>query len=434
MRHRSKRRIVGLMLTLLLGSAVANAATRSVLLRSGFERPLYVTHAGDTRLFIVEQTGRVLSLDLANVALGTSVFLDIRALVSSTGERGLLSIAFHPDYSLNGFFYVNYTNLAGNTVVARYTVSTNPNQANPSSGVTLLTIPQPFANHNGGQLQIGPGDGYLYVGMGDGGSAGDPQCNAQTTAGGNLLGKMLRLDIRQNQSTPPYYGIPADNPYASTTDGVADEILSIGLRNPWRFSFDRATGDLYIADVGQNSWEEIHYSPAGTFRGLNYGWNVMEGSHCFTGGSCGPGTPVCNAPGLTLPVFEYSHTDGCSITGGYVYRGSRAPELTGSYVFTDYCTPQIQTLRRVGSSWQRQIVTTVSGNPRSFGESADGGLYVTSGDSVYELVSDPVVRVPVLGSNDRHWLWFGLSAVALSLAAYAAMRRAKSGSTNEGSH
>ena len=247
---------------------------------------------------------------------------------------------------------MNYTNTAGNTVVARYRVSTgDPNVADPSSAVTLLTIAQPFANHNGGHLAFGP-DGYLYIGMGDGGSANDPMCNAQRDD--TLLGKMLRIDVDANVATPPFYGIPPDNPFAAP-GGARDEIWAKGLRNPWRYSFDRATGDLYIGDVGQGVQEEIDLQRAGTPGGLNYGWKVKEGFSCGSGGTsgCPQGTPACTDPGATIPGFRepilvYAHGSGdCSVTGGYVYRGRLFPALLGLYFYADYCSGRIWGLRWV---------------------------------------------------------------------------------------
>src|SRR5690349_11300457 len=256
---------------------------------TGLINPVSITHAGDNRLFITEQAGRIMIYD--GTRLLPEPFLDIRNLVSSGNERGLLSLAFHPRYAQNGFFYVNYTNVSGNTVVARYSVSpADPNRANPSSAVLILGVNQPFANHNGGQMQFGP-DGYLYIGLGDGGGGGDPGNRAQNL--NDLLGKILRIDV--DSGSP--YAIPASNPFVGSTN-VRGEIWSYGLRNPWRFSFDRETGDLWIADVGQGTWEEIDFQPATSIGGENYGWRRMEGSHCFN-----PSTNCNNGiVSLTLPV------------------------------------------------------------------------------------------------------------------------------------
>jgi glucose/arabinose dehydrogenase len=330
----------------------------------GLTNPVSITHAGDARLFITLQNGLIVIYD------GTQVlpvpFLDVRSLVSAGGERGLLSVAFHPHYAQNGLFYINYTNTAGNTVVARYTVSPqDPNGANASSAVTLLTIAQPFANHNGGQLQFGP-DGYLYIGMGDGGSGGDPGNRAQNL--GELLGKMLRIDV---DSASPY-AIPASNPFR-TTAGARPEIWAFGLRNPWRFSFDRATSDLWIADVGQGTWEEIDVQPAGSAGGENYGWRRMEGTHCFN-----PATN-CNTGTMVLPVVEYDHGVGCSVTGGYVYRGARYPRLAGTYVYGDFCSGTIWGATRSASGTvTSRVLYQAPFDISTFGEDAAGELYVAA--------------------------------------------------------
>jgi glucose/arabinose dehydrogenase len=293
--------------------------TDSVALRlvaSGLDFPLYLTApAGDPRLFIVEKTGRIRIVK--NGAVVAAPFLDLSASVSGSSEQGLLGLAFDPQYATSGRFYVDYTDRNGDTRIARFRVSADPDVADPASEEMLLTVPQPYSNHNGGQVAFGP-DGDLYIGMGDGGSGGDPQGHGQNP--NDLLGSLLRLDV----SGPTGYGIPQDNPYAG--GGGRAEVFSIGLRNPWRFSFDRTNGDLYIADVGQNEREEVDVSTAGTGggRGLNYGWNRMEGTACY-------GASTCDRSGLTLPVMDYTHADGCSITGGYVYRGTALPNLAGTY-------------------------------------------------------------------------------------------------------
>jgi hypothetical protein len=296
-----------------------------------------IANAGDSRLFLTVQTGRIVIFSGGQVQ--PAAFLDLSSIVSCCGERGLLGLAFHPQFAANRVFFVDYTNAAGNTVIARYQGSAgNPNAADPASAVTLLTIVQPFANHNGGQLQFGP-DGYLYIGMGDGGSANDPNCNAQRDD--TLLGKLLRIDVDQNVSSPPFYGIPTSNPFAGPGTPL-DEIWAKGLRNPWRFSFDKLTGDLYIADVGQNAREEIDFQPRSSAGGENYGWKLNEGTLCGVGGSsgCPSGTPPCNSPIFKAPLYEYSHDGGiCSgtVIGGYVYRGSAYPTLNGIYFYGDYC-------------------------------------------------------------------------------------------------
>jgi glucose/arabinose dehydrogenase len=280
---------------------------------AGFERPIYLTHAGDGsgRLFVVEQPGRI-KIIRAGV-IDPTPFLDITPLVGSKGlEQGLLSVAFHPQCRTNGYFFVNYTNLAGDTVLARYQVSANPQAADPASAKILLTIDQPYANHNGGHLLFGP-DGYLYVGMGDGGSANDPENYGQDL--GTLLGKILRLDV--DHAAP--YGVPPTNPFIDQSS-ARPEIWAFGLRNPWRMAFDPLTGEMFIADVGQNKYEEVNVAPAGTTGGQNYGWRVVEGFHCNIPQNCDPA-----ALGATPPIVEYDHTQGCSVTGGYVYRGGQYP-------------------------------------------------------------------------------------------------------------
>jgi glucose/arabinose dehydrogenase len=332
-----------------------------------------ITSAGDGRLFLTIRTGRIVILE--NGAARSQPFLDIHDKTTTDGERGLLSTAFHPRYSENGFFFVNYTNLQGNTIIARYQVSaSDPDRADPASGRILLTIDQPFSNHNGGQLQFGP-DGYLYIGMGDGGSAFDPDCRAQKPT--TLLGKMLRIDVDQNVAVPPYYGIPASNPFRGS-GAPPDEVWASGLRNPWRFSFDRETGDLWIGDVGQGRREEIDFQPASSRGGENYGWKVMEGTLCSSDGACPDSTPACGSTAYTPPVLEYSHDNACSVTGGYVYRGSRLPQLRGSYVFGDLCSGVIWAAARSGNGF---TVRTVSGQVQqltAFGEDNSGELYAAN--------------------------------------------------------
>ena len=335
-----------------------------------------ITNAGDGRLFLTIRTGRIVILE--NGAVRPQPFLDIHNLTTTDGERGLLSTAFHPRYAENGFFFLNYTNIQGDTVIARYHVSgSDPNQADPASARILLTIQQPFSNHNGGQLQFGP-DGDLYIGMGDGGSAFDPACRAQRTD--ELLGKMLRIDVDQNVATPPYYGIPASNPFRGPGD-PPDEVWASGLRNPWRFSFDRETGDLWIGDVGQDKREEIDFQPASSRGGENYGWKVMEGTSCDSRNACPASTPPCNSPAFTLPVLEYDHGLGCAVTGGYVYRGSALPQLRGSYIFGDLCSGSVWAAAPAGNGF---TVRTVAGGPISqlttFGEDRNGELYAANLD------------------------------------------------------
>lgn len=344
---------------------------------TGFQFPVYLTQAGEkSRLFVVEKLGRIQVIE--NGQVSSTAFLDIADRVGSQGnEQGLLSVAFPPDFATSGVFYVNYTDHYGDTVVARYRLQKDdPYQADPNSEEIILRIEQPAANHNGGQLQFGP-DGYLYIGMGDGGRAGDPWGNAQNPQ--VLLGKMLRIEV---SSTGPYR-IPGDNPFAGGDD-VRAEIWALGLRNPWRFSFDRLTGDLYIADVGQDRHEEVSFQPGGSPGGENYGWDVMEGGQCFE-----PATG-CDPSGLVLPVAEYDHNWGCSITGGYVYRDARYPQMYGVYFFGDFCSGRIWGLWREPSDrWRTVLLLETEVNISSFGEDAAGELYVLGyGDgTIYRLVA-----------------------------------------------
>ena len=341
---------------------------------------VYLTHAGDGsgRVFLVEKEGRIWVVE-ADGGIRRTPFLDISDIVDSgPTERGLLSVAFDPNFVQNGQFYVNYTSKAGNgdTVVARYR-AVDLQQADPTTGVEILRIDQPAANHNGGQLQFGP-DGYLYIGMGDGGKAGDPWDNAENLQ--VLLGKMLRIKV----SGEATYAIPPDNPFVGREDARL-EIWAYGLRNPWRFSFDRATGDLYIADVGQNQWEEVDFQPADSKGGEHYGWDTMEGNHCFEP------PEGCDTSGKVLPVWEYPHPEGCSITGGYVYRGQAYPQLTGVYFYADFCSGKIYALHQNAAGvWESQPVLETGLNIASFGEDETGELYVLDlGGAVYRLVAEP---------------------------------------------
>jgi glucose/arabinose dehydrogenase len=347
---------------------------------SGFESPVYITHDGEaSRLFVVEKAGRIRLIQ--NGTVQPAPFLDITDRVGSRGsEQGLLSVAFPPDYAANGLFYVDYTDLNGNTVIARYRrPADNPRQADPASEQKILQIDQPAANHNGGQLQFGP-DGYLYIGMGDGGGAGDQWGNAQST--GVLLGKILRIDVGGTDT----YTIPPDNPFAGKA-GARPEIWALGLRNPWRFSFDRATGDLYIADVGQNTYEEVDFQPARSPGGQNYGWNRMEATHCFKPAS------GCDSTGTVPPVAEYEHSQGgCSITGGYVYRGTRFPQMAGVYFFADFCTGKVWGLwPDTSGAWRMDFLLDSGLSPSSFGEDAAGEIYLVGyqDGTLYHLTAAP---------------------------------------------
>lgn len=343
---------------------------------SGFTQPVQVTHAGDGSgvLYVVEQVGRIRTI--RNGTVDASPFLDIAGRLIAGGESGLLGLAFSPDYAANGRFYVNYTRTPdGATVVARFLATGTPRVADPSSEEVLLVIAQPFANHNGGQIRFGP-DGFLYIGMGDGGSGGDPDNNAQNPS--TLLGKMLRIDVESGAAP---YAIPPSNPFVGTA-GFLGEIWALGFRNPWRFSFDRLTGDLYIGDVGQSGFEEVDFQPAGSPGGENYGWRIMEGNHCFGGA-------VCDPTGLVPPVAEYDHSQGCAVTGGTVYRGSAHPALTGVYFYADFCSGRIFGLLRDGPSWQSETLLIVPLAISSFGEDEAGNLYVTDhgGGAVHQVVA-----------------------------------------------
>lgn len=364
-----------LLFNLLLLSIIGYSQTISLQsFGTGFVSPVEITNAGDARLFVVQKGGLIRILN-ADGTVNATPFLNLSSLVTTNSERGLLGLAFHPNYATNGYFFVNYTNLAGNTVIARYTVSaTNPNIANTSETV-LMTITQPFSNHNGGTLKFGS-DGYLYIGMGDGGSGGDPGNRAQNI--NENLGKMLRIDV--NVSAAPFYASPSSNPYV----GVAgnDEIWAIGLRNPWKFSFNRLNGDLWIADVGQDAIEEINkvVSPLPN-SGINFGWRCYEGNSTYNASGCAPSST------MRFPFVQYARFGGaCSVTGGYYYSGTAYPNFQNKYFFTDYCDNKIRMVDNAGV-----ITTTASfsgNNFVTFGEDVNGELYIagiTSG-TVYKII------------------------------------------------
>ena len=351
-------------------SVVLETVTRKV------EQPTLVTHArdGSGRLFVLEKQGRILVFRPETAE--PSVFLDIGALVGSGGsEQGLLGLAFHPRYAANGLFFVDYTDRTGAVVVARYHVSgDSPDVADPNDAQTILRVEKPSGKHNGGMLAFGP-EGYLYISLGDGGLPGDPNGNAQKRS--VLLGKLLRIDVDNGQP----YAIPADNPYVGDSR-YRPEVWAYGLRNPWRFSFDRATGDLYIGDVGNTTWEEVDVQRAGTGGGLNFGWNEMEGLHCY------PARSTCNVAAYVQPVTEYDRAQGCSIIGGHVYRGSSYPSLQSLYFFGDYCSGRIWTLQEIApGQWNREEVATTPLGISSFGEDEAGELYLTNvaDGAVYRL-------------------------------------------------
>ena len=371
-------------IALLIGAAAAPGAHAVDIalnqFATGLTLPVTIANAGDSRLFVVEKGGTIRIVQSNGTVLGTA-FLDISALVSASAsnqfsEQGLLGLAFHPNYASNGFFYVNYTDLAGDTQVVRYHVSGNPDVADPLSNTPVLSQSQPFANHNGGGLIFGP-DGFLYISLGDGGSGCDPGDRAQDPT--TKLGKLLRIDV--DSGSP--YAIPPSNPFAGSMT-AAEEIWDLGLRNPWRFSFDRSTGDLFIADVGQNRLEEVDFEPAGGSGGVNYGWDCFEAndpsslppSSCTTMATCAPSSL------FTFPVHQYDHSGSrCSITGGFIYRGVQSPTLNGHYFFADFCSSDIYSLTTPdgGTTWNLnsfgQVVAGLS--PTTFGEDSAGEVYVT---------------------------------------------------------
>ncbi len=399
------------------GSVSLSAA----LVESGFTQPVDIANAGDDRLFIVEQPGVIRIID-ANGSKLDEPFLDINGIVDSEthSERGLLGLAFHPDYPNTPYFYVNYTAVSGSgdTIIARYTVSSDPNVADPNSAVEILRIDQPNANHNAGDLNFGPQDGYLYIAMGDGGGANDegtghnPEIgNAQDMA--QLLGKVLRINVdgdsglapdcgTVNSGTPPYT-IPTDNPFTAGGDGICNEIWASGLRNPWRVSFDRQTFDYYIADVGQSAWEEVNFQPASSTGGENYGWRCYEGNNPAKNFDAGLCTDT-----YVFPFDEYprnnqddDYDEGQAITGGYVYRGNDYPSLNGIYIYADFISNNFWLAQNNGG-WNITPLgnITINGssstvsNPSTFGEGCDGELYVAShSGTIYQIQSGSGAKV-----------------------------------------
>ncbi|MCZ8196338.1 MAG: PQQ-dependent sugar dehydrogenase [Flavobacterium sp.] len=372
------KKIIYINLLLLLNVSIAQTLTFQTF-ATGLSGAVEMVHPpNDTRLFVVQQGGLIRILN-TNGTINTTPFINLSSLVVSGGEQGLLGLAFHPNYATNGQFFVNYTRASdGATVIAKYTVSTaNPNVAN-TAGTILMTIAQPFTNHNGGCIRFGS-DGYLYIGMGDGGSGGDPGNRSQNIT--NNLGKMLRIDV-DNPVAPLNYGIPPTNPYV----GIAgnDEIWAIGLRNPWKFSFNRLNGDLWIADVGQNAVEEINKVASPVPAGLNFGWRCYEGNVPYN-------TSGCAAIGtMTMPFAQYSHDEGCSITGGYLYTGSLYPNLVGKYVFADYCQNRLGYVSEDGTITYSANFTG-SNNFTTFGEDLNGELYISKGNAILKVVDTSVL-------------------------------------------
>lgn len=380
-------------LLLLIALFTFSANAQTIALQSfatGFSSPVEIAHPeGDSRLFVVQQRGLIRILN-TNGTINSTPFLNLVGTVSTSGnERGLLGLAFHPNYATNGFFYVNYTRISdGATVIARYSVSADPNVAN-TTGTILMTINQPFSNHNGGCIKFGP-DGYLYIGMGDGGSGGDPNGYAQnlTVDSANptrvFLGKMLRIDVDTTDGALNY-GIPPTNPFASTA-GIR-EIWAYGLRNPWKFTFNRVNGDLWIGDVGQNAFEEVNKIVAPLPTGLNFGWRCYEGNAAYNTSGCAAMST------MVFPVAQYDHSTGCSVTGGYYYTGSMYPNFANNYFYTDYCDNKIRILNTSNA-----VTTTASftGNFSTFGEDKNGELYVAgiSNGTIYKIIDSS------LGLND----------------------------------
>jgi len=339
-----------------------NAYTWQPVIDTPLQRPVDLQADGSGRLFVIEKRGFIRLIE--NGQLSPDPFLDITDRVNDdSNEMGFLGFAFHPNFSQNGYFFVNYTGQNGDTFISRF--QANGNIAPSSSELNLLRIKQPFPNHNGGSMAFGP-DGYLYAGLGDGGASGDPLGNAQSVE--TLLGKILRIDV---DSAEPY-AVPADNPFGN-------EIWAYGLRNPWRISFDKQTGDLYIADVGQGEWEEVNFVPFGSRGGLNFGWDFYEGTHDYD--------PQGITGEYVFPVSEYSHAEGgCSVTGGYVYRGSM-PEWNGIYLYGDYCTGHVWGLIKSGGQWQVQLLFESQGLITSFGQDENGEIYLLSDDgSVLQMI------------------------------------------------
>jgi glucose/arabinose dehydrogenase len=384
------------------------AAVQARVIARDFDAPIFATApAGDLRLFVAEQGGAIRILDLASGKVNGTPFLTVANIVSG-GEQGLLGLAFHPNYASNGYFYVNVTRASdGATEIRRYHALSST-VADPASGAVILTYAQPFANHNGGWLAFGP-DGYLYISAGDGGSANDPGNRAQDT--GVLLGKILRIDV-DHPSGGRAYGIPADNPFA--TSGGAPEVWDYGLRNPWRSSFDRQTGDLWIGDVGQGAREEVDVHPAGAAGGRDFGWRVFEGSIPT------PGISDAAPPNVIGPVFEYTHVSGQAIIGGYVYRGSATGELAGLYIFGDEVSGRVWTFRPVNGAVtelrdRTKEITAKGGidSLSSFAEDSAGGLYALSlAGSIYRIVGDTSARPVLHVAGSRH-LVTGLPSIRL---------------------
>ena len=370
------------------------------LLVAGFDRPVSLAQAGDGRLFVVEKAGRIKIITPSGAVLPTS-FLDISARVdSSENEEGLLGLTFHPNHPTDPRFFVNYTYTINETRYSRissFTITGNPDVANPDSENVLLTVVQPEKNHNAGDLHFSPADGYLYIPLGDGGGSGDPNNLAQNQT--TLLGKIVRIDVNRGPGSAPDcvgngsgdYTIPASNPFADGPGGNCDETWASGLRNPWRSSFDRQTGDFWLGDVGQGAWEEVNFQPASSIGGENYGWRCYEGNAPFNSADCGASSSY------TFPAFDYSSIGDCSVIGGYVYRGRTYPEMVGHYLFTDFCTGNFWDIIPNGSSgWTVTQHTNLTGfGYVAFGEDHNGELYLIQGNDVYRLIEETSMAPPL---------------------------------------
>ncbi|HET6559763.1 MAG TPA: PQQ-dependent sugar dehydrogenase [Prolixibacteraceae bacterium] len=390
------------LLVLMIGFNTSYAQSdeeQMVVFATGISNPVSITHAGDSRLFVVDQQGQILIVDSAG-NVHPEPFLDITDKVIFQEERGLLGLAFHPDYATNGYFYVNYVGQGNRTNISRFKVSSeDADKADAESELNLMNILQPYNNHNGGQLAFGP-DGFLYIGLGDGGSSGDPDNRGRNPL--ERLGKILRIDVNQGET----YGIPTSNPFYNSSTTL-EEIWASGLRNPWRFSFDRLTGDLWIADVGQNKVEEINFQPASSAGGEDYGWRCYEGNEVFNRQGCDTDTS------FTFPIYTYPHGSECSVIGGYVFRGSASSTYYGHYFFADWCSDRIWTLHKEGEEWVREDFGHLPGNNfTTFGEDVNGQLYLagmTSGtiyrviklstgiDDLNTMESVKIIRVPSSG-------------------------------------
>jgi glucose/arabinose dehydrogenase len=387
------------------------------LLSSGLDAPTALAHAGDDRIFVAEQGGRI-RVFAGGVLLPTP-YLDLRSRVLAGGERGLLGLAFHPRYAENGWLFVSYTRAGdGASVLSRFErAALEPDRADPESEAVLLVVAQPYANHNGGNIAFGP-DGFLYLGLGDGGGGGDPECRAQNVD--DLLGKMLRLDVDHHAETPPYHAVPLDNPFAGSTPG-ADLVWALGLRNPWRFSFDRRYGHLIVADVGQGSFDEINFAGADWEGAINWGWKIMEGSACFSRAGCPASTPFCGDESLFLPEVDLPLTDGhCAVIGGYSYHGHRLP-LEGRYLFGDHCTGDLWTLRSSAGGLARDDLPFDLPTLTTFGQTRVGEILLATQTGELYALDRPIATSCVPGAT-RACLRDGRFAVEVSFRDYTGER------------